>query len=73
MKPSNKNAGLESLEKLASSDNIVKGLAKHFSYLADSPGFEFVLEQIMREAKSVEISKQNGNLIVKFDEDILTA
>ncbi|MDI7198116.1 hypothetical protein QMM61_15635 [Leptospira santarosai] len=73
MKPSNKNAGLESLEKLASSDNIVKGLAKHFSYLADSPGFELVLEQIMREAKSVEISKQNGNLIVKFDEDILTA
>lgn len=42
MKPSNKNAGLESLEKLASSDNIVKGLAKHFSYLADSPGFELV-------------------------------
>lgn len=30
MKPSNKNAGLESLEKLASSDNIVKGLENIF-------------------------------------------
>ncbi|EMY14391.1 leucine rich repeat protein [Leptospira weilii str. Ecochallenge] len=56
-------------EEIVNAKDLHKALIRHFSYLADSPGYEKVLEAVMKEAVSAEI--RSGNLVIKFGDDEL--
>ncbi|EKR72225.1 WGR domain protein [Leptospira noguchii str. 2006001870] len=58
------NDFLKEWEAITDSQNLQNDLTKHFSYLADSPGFEPVIRKIFEHSKSAKI---NGNtLVVEF-------
>ncbi|WP_078129650.1 WGR domain-containing protein [Leptospira alexanderi] len=51
-------------EEITNSKNLRESLAKHFLYLADSPGFESVVHKIFEHAKTAKINK--NTLVVEF-------
>jgi Leucine-rich repeat (LRR) protein/predicted DNA-binding WGR domain protein len=70
--PEEREKGYPSLSGIDDQDELKKALVKHFSYLADTPGFEPVLNAVFEEAHGV--SEDEGNLIVSFrGERVLTA
>ncbi len=59
----------ELYKQLSAAKDLSKELVEHFSYLADSDGFLPVLEAIMKQAKSVELSDEAELLAIHFGDD----
>ncbi|UOG34870.1 WGR domain-containing protein [Leptospira noguchii] len=55
------NDYIKEWKEITDSQNLQNDLTKHFSYLADSPGFEPVIRKIFEHSKSAKI---NGNTFV---------
>ncbi|WP_156469938.1 WGR domain-containing protein, partial [Leptospira alstonii] len=51
-------------EEIANSKDLQDSLTKHFSYLADSPGFEPVVRKVFEHAKAAKVNGKT--LIVEF-------
>ncbi|EMY79497.1 WGR domain protein [Leptospira weilii serovar Ranarum str. ICFT] len=62
---------LKEWEAIVNAKDLPKALISHFSYLADTPGYEKVLEGVMSEAISAQIGEDS--LIIEFPSDILLA
>jgi len=54
-------------DHLINAKNQTEALCKHFSYLADSPGFTSVLKAIMKKVEKVEVVEDN--LVLRFPEN----
>ncbi|EKR93418.1 WGR domain protein [Leptospira santarosai str. CBC379] len=66
-----KNAYLEEWETLIKAQDLPKALIRHFSYLADTPGYGRVLEGVMKVAISAQINEDC--LFIEFPSDTLIA
>ena len=58
--------------KLVAAPDLSQALQRHFRYLADSPGFQSVLEEVMALATSAEVrtlSRSKQVLVVSFGPD----
>ncbi|EMY14960.1 WGR domain protein [Leptospira weilii str. Ecochallenge] len=62
---------LKEWENIVNAKDLHKALNEHFAYLADSPGYEKVLEAVMKEAICASID--GSYLIIDFPSDILCA
>ncbi|EMY14390.1 WGR domain protein, partial [Leptospira weilii str. Ecochallenge] len=51
-------------EEITNSKNLHESLAKHFHYLADSPGFEPIVRKVFEHAKAAKVNGKT--LIVEF-------
>jgi predicted DNA-binding WGR domain protein len=56
----------EVFEEIQNAPSLAEGLTTHFAYLADTPGFEPVLQAIMSLAQGVRL--EDDQLIVEFPE-----
>lgn len=64
-KVATKRAGyLDDWESIVRSKNLHRALIDHFSYLADSPGFDLVVKAVMEKATNVTYTPEA--LVVKF-------
>ncbi len=66
-----KNDYLEEWQKIVDAKDLDKALIDHFSYLADTPGYNKVLEGVMKEAVSAKINEDC--LFIEFPSDTLIA
>ncbi|AVV49073.1 WGR domain-containing protein [Leptospira santarosai] len=66
-----KNAYLEEWKTLIKAQDLPKALIRHFSYLADTPGYGRVLEGVMKVAISAQINEDC--LFIEFPSDTLIA
>ncbi|WP_016755542.1 WGR domain-containing protein [Leptospira santarosai] len=66
-----KNAYLEEWKTLIKAQDLPKALIRHFSYLADTPGYGRVLEGVMKVAISAQINEDC--LVIEFPSDTLIA
>ncbi|ULH27800.1 WGR domain-containing protein [Leptospira weilii] len=55
---------LKEWQEIANSKDLQNDLAKHFHYLADSPGFEPIVRKVFEHAKAVKVNDKT--LIVEF-------
>ncbi|EMN90336.1 WGR domain-containing protein [Leptospira weilii] len=63
---------LKEWEEIVNAKNLEESLAKHFHYLADSPGFEPIVRKVFEHAKAVKVNGKT--LIVEFENgETLTA
>ncbi|MDI7225075.1 hypothetical protein [Leptospira santarosai] len=69
--PEFKNSYLEEWQAILEAKDLSQALVLHFSYLADSPGYDRILEAVMRKAEGVQIFE--NCLLVDFPSDILFA
>lgn len=57
---------IESLKPLVVAKDHRVALMDHFSYLADTPGAEALLEDLFRQTQKVLIDEDFGELVLQF-------